>query len=60
MVVEEEAKIDPAVIDPIWIIAQREAMLIKGVNIPKELEEKFKALESPPEQKTTEEDDYDN
>ena len=35
-------------------------MLIKGVNIPKELEEKFKALESPPEQKTTEEDDYDN
>ena len=48
MVLNEEAKIDPTVIDPIWIVTQREAMLIKGITVPIELENQFKALENPP------------
>ena len=60
MVVEEEAKIDPQVVDPIWIFTQREAMIIKGIDIPKELAEKYKVLGSRKAPKPTEPDEYDN
>lgn len=50
MVVEEEAKIDPKFVDSIWVVTQREAMVIKGINIPKDLAGKYKALQNPPEQ----------
>ena len=52
----EDVKVDPAAVDPIWIVTQREAMLIKGVSIPADLEEKYKALEAP-SQKTQEEEE---
>ena len=52
----EDVKVDPAFVDPIWIVTQREAMLIKGVSIPADLEEKYKALEAP-SQKTQEEEE---
>ena len=41
----EDVKVDPAAVDPIWIVAQREAMLIKGISIPPDLEEKYNALQ---------------
>ena len=41
----EDIKVDPTAVDPIWIITQREAMLIKGISIPPDLEEKYKALQ---------------
>ena len=52
----EDVKVDPTFVDPIWIVTQREAMLIKGVSIPADLEEKYKALEAP-SQKTQEEEE---
>jgi len=52
----EDVKVDPTFVDPIWIVTQREAMLIKGVSIPADLEEKYKALEAPL-QKTQEEEE---
>ena len=59
MVVEEENKIDPNVIDPIWIVTQREAMVIKGVDIPKELADKYKSLQVPIDQTTDNQDQTD-
>ena len=41
----EDVKVDPAFVDPIWIVTQREAMLIKGISIPPDLEKKYKALQ---------------
>ena len=43
----EDVKVDPANVDPIWIVTQREAMLIKGISIPPDLEKKYKALQKP-------------
>lgn len=43
--IDGKPKIEPAVVDSIWIVAQRECMIQRGVEIPKELEEKYKALE---------------
>ena len=43
----EDVKVDPVFVDPIWIVTQREAMLIKGISIPPDLEKKYKALQKP-------------
>ena len=52
----EDVKVDPAAVDPIWIVTQREAMLIKGVSIPADLEEKYKALEEAASSQKTQEE----
>ena len=52
----EDVKVDPAAVDTIWIVTQRQAMLIKGISIPADLEEKYIALEAASSQKTQEED----
>jgi len=44
MLVNGEAQIDPIVVDSIWVVAQREAMILKGVTIPKEIEDKYQSL----------------
>ena len=52
----EDVKVDPAAVDTIWIVTQRQAMLIKGVSIPADLEEKYIAFEAASSQETQEED----
>jgi|TARA_B100001971_G_scaffold194912_1_gene201357 hypothetical protein len=44
MLVNGEAQIEPSVVDSIWIVAQREAMIINGVQVPKDLAEKYNNL----------------
>ena len=41
----EDVKVDPTFVDPIWIVTQREAMLIKGISVPPDLEKKYEALQ---------------
>ena len=52
----EDVKVDPAAVDPIWIVTQREAMLIKGISIPPDLEEKYNALQKAAEAPQEEEE----
>ena len=53
----EDVKVDPAAVDPIWIVTQREAMLIKGISIPPDLEEKYNTLQKAAEAAQKEEEE---
>jgi hypothetical protein len=44
MLINGEAQIEPSVVDSIWVVAQREAMIINGVQVPTELAEKYDRL----------------
>ncbi len=45
MIVDGRPQIDPVTVDSIWIVIQREAMLIKGLSVPDDLEKNYKILE---------------
>ena len=53
----EDVKVDPVFVDPIWIVTQREAMLIKGISIPPDLEKKYNALQKAAEAAQDEEEE---
>ena len=44
MVINGEPQIDPKVVDAIWIVTQREAMVTSGVSVPNDIEKKFNDL----------------
>jgi hypothetical protein len=44
MIINGEPQIDPKTVDSIWIVTQREAMVTSGVNVPDDIENKFKNL----------------
>jgi len=46
MLINGKAQIDPIIVDSIWVVAQREAMIIKGIPIPSALEEKYESLQN--------------
>jgi hypothetical protein len=45
LIVDGKPQIDPVTVDSIWIVIQREAMLIKGLTVPEDLEKNYKMLE---------------
>ena len=44
MLINGVAQINPVIVDSIWVVAQREAMIIKGVQVPKEIVDKYEKL----------------
>lgn len=52
MLINGKAQIDPTTVDRIWIVAQREAMVIKGVKVPEDIEKKYNDLQKPDQAET--------
>ena len=47
MVINGKAQIDPKVVDAIWIVTQREAMVTSGIDVPEDIKKKYNDLNSP-------------
>jgi hypothetical protein len=47
MVINGKAQIDPKVVDAIWIVTQREAMMTSGIDVPDDIKKKYNDLNSP-------------
>ena len=47
MVINGKAQVDPKVVDAIWIVTQREAMMTSGIDVPDDIKKKYNDLNSP-------------
>jgi len=45
MIIDGKPQIDPVTVDAIWIVIQREAMLIRGLSVPEGLNKNYEMLE---------------
>jgi len=54
MVINGKAQIDPKVVDAIWIVTQREAMMTSGIDVPDDIKKKYNDLNSPQKNSSSE------
>jgi hypothetical protein len=57
MLINGKAQVDPTTVDRIWIVTQREAMVIKGVKVPEDIEKKYNDLQKQDQAETPIEED---